>query len=149
MVGGEGTGPEIRPVFLQTGSQRLQKKLQWSTPTARVLPVCWPSLPGIYQHCTWKLFSFTLNWNLLQLQIQRKQMNRIILCVVCFCASCVSVLSSTRTCCRSKQFSSEQFSAACWLDSKTKLQHLCRTWTHYWTPLTTRSDTHICDHRSC
>lgn len=50
VVGGEGAGPEIRPVFLQTGSQRLQKKLQWSTPTARVLPVCWPSLPGIYQY---------------------------------------------------------------------------------------------------
>lgn len=47
VAGGEGAGPEIRPIFLQTGSQRLQKKLQWATPTARVLPVCWQSLPGI------------------------------------------------------------------------------------------------------
>lgn len=46
MAGGEGAASEIRPAFLQTGSQRLQKKLQWATPTARVLSVCGPSLPG-------------------------------------------------------------------------------------------------------
>lgn len=67
-------------------------------------------------------------------------------CVCVLCVSCVSVLSSTRICFRSERSSSEPSSAACWPDLKTKLQHLCRTWTHSWTPLTTRSDTHICDH---
>lgn len=55
MAGGVGAAPEIRPAFLQTWSQRLQKKLQWAAPTARVLPVCRPSLPG--RHMCSTIFS--------------------------------------------------------------------------------------------
>lgn len=55
MVGGEGAGPEIRPAFLQAGSERLQEKLQWTAPAAGVLPVRRPPLPGTHTDDRWML----------------------------------------------------------------------------------------------
>lgn len=58
-----------------------------------------------------------------------------------FFDSFVSMLSDIKICCQIKRPNSEPSSVACLLDLKTKLRHLCRTWTLCWMQLTARSET--------